>query len=272
MQLTNAMTPDAPVEKAGTVPDGSRVEFQQNGDRFSARVTTPMLDPNADGSNAANGIPEKFGGDVGKLTQAYLALEKEFHARTQGTPAAPVAPVPTPATTPASTPTSPMGLDMGALSQEFSEKGALSPETYTTLAAKGYDKQTVDTFIAGQQALAVGIRQDIATVAGGEEQLGKVLQWAQTNLSPAQLAAYEAATATKNVELVKLSLQGIVAAHAAANPPEPKFVSGQEIPGNTGARPFGSNVEMVEAINSPKYQRDPAYRAEVARRLAASMR
>lgn len=268
MQLTNAMTPDTPVEKAGTVPDGTRVEFQQNGDRFTARVTTPMLDPNAEGSNAANNIPEKFGGDVGKLTQAYLALEKEFHART----AAPVAPVPTPASTPASTPNAPTGLDMGALSQEFSEKGALSPETYTALAAKGYDKQTVDTFIAGQQALAAGIRQDIATVAGGEEQLNKVLQWAQGNLSPSQLAAYEAATATKNVELVKLSLQGIVAAHAAANPPEPKFVTGQEIPGNMGAKPFGSNVEMVEAINNPKYGRDPAYRAEVARRLAASMR
>lgn len=268
MQLTNQMQPDSTTEPTPKIPDGSRVEVQQNGDRISARVTTPMLDPNAEATPVQ--IPEKFGGDVNKLAQAYVELERAFHAKTQQKPATPENAPATPAAS--TTQEAPKGLDMGALSQEFSQNGALSEETYTKLAGQGFDKQTVDTFIAGQQALAATIRADIASVAGGEEQLNAVLTWAKDNLPPTQLAAYEAATATKNVELVKLSLQGLVAAHAKANPSEPRFVQGQEVPGNSGVKPFISNVEMVEAINNPRYAKDPGYRAEVAQRIAASAR
>jgi hypothetical protein len=267
MQLSQQLSPDPVVQPAPVIPAGSTTEFQMNGDRFSARTTTPDPDRNATVVPEANLIPEKFGGDVNKLAQAYTELERAFHAKSTPKPAD------TP-TTPAAAPTAsaatetPKGLDMGALAQEFTEKGALSEETYTKLAGQGFDKQTVDTFIAGQQALAATVRADIASVAGGEENLNKVLEWAQANLSPSQLAAYEAATATKNVELVKLSLQGIVAAYSKGA--EPSFITGSPAPVQGNFAPFQSNAEMVAAINDPRYAKDPAYRNQVAQRLMRS--
>lgn len=267
--------PDTPTAPEPKVPEGAEavVQVQDNG-TFSGRVTLPTPDANtteqAPAKAAGEGerpswLPEKFKSPE-DLAKSYTELEKAYHSK--GKAAAPAGAVPAiekPATAEA-----PKGLDMDALSQEFVTKGALSEETYTKLAGQGMDRATVDTVIAGQQALAAGIRSEIATVAGGEEKLNAVLTWAKDKLPPAQVEAYNAAAQTKNVELVKLALSGIVAAHAAANPTEPSFLKGETVPTQGDTRPFQSNVEMVRAMQDKRYATDPAYRAEVARRIAVS--
>lgn len=267
MQGSHTIKPDTPAQPTPVVPENASVTMQQNGDRFSARVSIPAPDPNADTPPASQAsaeqrpawLPEKFKTPE-DLAKSYLELEKAFHARSK----APEAPAP-------ASP-SPDKLTLADAAKEVSEKGAVSEETYTKLAAAGHDRATVDAFVAGQKALAAQIRSEIASVAGGEQQLEAVLEWAGKNLPPAMVEAYDAATKTGNVELVKLSLQGVVAAYRQANPAEPQLITGHPAPASGDITPFASNEEMVEAIRNPQYARDPAYRAKVAQRLAITNR
>jgi hypothetical protein len=264
----------------GAAPEGATATVEvQGGELRSGRVQIPM-DPDAKAAadkaaaeakeaakNRPSWLPEKFKTPE-DLAKSYTELEKAFHAKTAPPPATDK---PKPDTPPAEdkpkldTPKA----DLAAVAAEFEQTGSLSEDTYTKLAAAGFDRATVDSHIAGQVALAKQIRQDIASVAGGEEKLTKVLEWAGKNLPKDQIEAYDAAAKSKNVNLVKLALAGIVQAFNTANPAEPNLITGQPAPLSGGVQPFRSNAEIVEAMRDRRYQTDPAYRELVARRMAA---
>lgn len=273
-----AFTPD-PASAPAEPTNQPEVVF----DAFGKATVVPAGTPTPETPQRPAWLPEKFeSGEA--LAKSYAELEKAFHAKggtkpaeppatPPATPPAPVAGIPTiTPEAPKEPAAAPAGIDMAAIGAEFTTNGGLSPETYEALAAKGMDKATVDTFIAGQQAIATRLRADIASVAGGEEQLNAVLAWANQNLSPEAVAAYNAAAATKDVGLVKLALTGIVSQFNAANPKEPTFVKGgsNAPPTADGALPWSSNAEMIAAINDPRYAKDPAYRKMVEARHAAT--
>jgi hypothetical protein len=283
VQLTHQIVPDTPAQPPMVAPEGVTVTYQEAGDRFMASVNVPAPDPNAPpapASTDASGarpawLPEKFKSPE-ELAKSYAELEKAFHSRSTPPASTPAAPAAAPAAAPTITPPAeaPAGEApkpaLADAAKEVAETGGISEDTYTKLAAAGHDRATVDTFIAGQKAIAAQLRSEIATVAGGDEQLGKVLEWAGKNLSPAQQDAYNAVANTGNVEATKLALQGVVAAYRQANPTEPRFVTGAPASSNGDLAPFNSNAEVVAAMSDPRYAKDPAYRHLVAQRLARS--
>ena len=168
------------------------------------------------------------------------------------------------------------GLDYDAVSAHFAENGSLAPEHYAALEAKGFPRQLVDNYLNGQLALqesapiqAERFRNTVLSAAGGEDAWKAAADWAAAgNLTDAELAAYNAAVESNDVERAKLAVQGLIARHAAAMGAEPDLADGQG-----GAAPvpgFRSRAELVAAINDPRYEKDPAYRADVVQRLARS--
>jgi hypothetical protein len=281
MQGSFQITPDTPAQPPMVAPEGVVGGVEQNGDRISGSVRVPAPDPNSplspagDAGNRPAWLPEKFK-SAEDLAKSYAELEKAFHTRSNpaATPAAaaPAAGAPTIKAAPA-TPAAEAGKPvLSDAAKELAESGTVSEETYTKLAEAGHDRATVDTFVAGQKALAQQLRADIATVAGGEEQLNAVLEWAGKHLPAQAIEAYNAAAASGNVELIKLSLQGVVASYRTAVPAEPRLISGTPAPSHGDNAPFQSNEQMVAAMRDPRYQTDPAYRNQIAARLAASMR
>lgn len=173
--------------------------------------------------------------------------------------------------TPAATTTqTPPADQFAALISEVTSTGAISEKTYTELEAKGFTRAAVDTHVAGQKALAAQSRMELATVAGGDEKLTEVLTWAKANLDDQTKAAYDAAVDSGNLGLVKLTLQGIVAAHRAAEGNEPTTIKGGAAPVNTGVEPFADNSQLIKAMNDPQYKSSEAYRNSVKARLAVS--
>ena len=282
MQHTTQFTPDTAAEPTTVAPEGAAATVQiTNNGGFSGRATVPMTpeakaaqDAAAKATPAAHAvdrpdwIPEKFWkGNVEESAKAmstsYGELEKAFHAKAKAPEA--------PATTAAPETPAPTGEEKATLESvlpEFEKSGVISQETFDKLEKAGIARSTAEAFLAGQQALAAQLRVQIASAVGGEERLTKVLEFAKNN--PAAAAAYNAAAASKNLELVKLALQGLNAAYSAANPAEPKFVTGTPAPSNGDVVPFGSNAEMVTAMRDKRYATDPAYRESVMRRVAAT--
>lgn len=243
-------TPGAPAH----VKDGPNGGVQVD----PALVPLPVV---KDGGERPAWLPEKFTTPEA-MAAAYAALEAK-----QGAPAEPAKPA-VGVTAAAATAA---GFDLAALSQEYATNGELSEQTLSALAAKGFDQPAVDAFIAGQQAVADKLTTVLEEVAGGKAELAATLEWAKSNLTDVEAAAYDAALDSGNPDLVKLALMGVRAQFVKANGTEPNLISASgELLRASDVAPFESSAEMVEVMKTDKYKNDPAFRAKVERRVAAT--
>lgn len=235
----------------------AHVKDGPNGSVVVDPALVPVPTPKVENGRPA-WLPKQF-----ETPEAFAASYNELRTKMDAGPPA------TPAVVAAVTPEAAQaaGIDMTALAQEYAEKGELSAETLKTLNDKGFDKAAVDTYIAGQQAIADKLIATLETVAGGKEQLKTTLEWAKSNLTPAEAAGYDAALDSGNPELVKLALQGVLAKYTAANGSDPKLVDGGEGTRSLADAPFASQEEVVRAMKDPRYKVDPAYRKKVENRL-----
>ena len=109
-------------------------------------------------------------------------------------------------------------------------------------------------------------------MAGGEAQYKQMTSWAAANLKPAELTAFNGAV-NGTAEQMAMAVGSLRGRYEAANGSAPKLLAG----GPTGATEgFASQAEQTAAINLKDaegrklYDRDPAYRAKVAARIAVS--
>ena len=160
------------------------------------------------------------------------------------------------------------GIDMAAVESEFFEAGELSEKTYADLEKAGFDKATVDRYIAGQQAVQSQLQSRVEEHVGGADRLQSVLEWAVSGLSQAEATAFNNTIDNADEAGVKLALDGLMAKYDAVNGKEPSLVNG-EVKGNSGSV-FRSTSELTAAMRDPRYSNDPAYRADVEARLARS--
>jgi hypothetical protein len=162
------------------------------------------------------------------------------------------------------------GFDMQALQSEYSEKGALSPETLAKLEAQGITKAAVNQYIEGANAKAAQVRSEFAQLAGGEDTLTSVLEWAQQNLSADEAAGYNALLEGGNHAAAKMAFQGIVSRYVAENGEAPTLVEAARVPSASGVKPYESMEQMTKDMAKPEYARDPAFRKRVEARAAVS--
>lgn len=160
---------------------------------------------------------------------------------------------------------------LDAYSEEFAANGTLSEESVKEIAALGIPESTVRAYIAGQEALAEGNLKSIMEVAGGEEQYKALTAWAQTNIPEEQVNAYNAIMENGDGSTIKMAVAGLRARYEQTNGSIAK--PGRLLQGGTTTESggtFRSVAEIVTAMSDPRYSKDPAYRADVERRIATS--
>lgn len=161
------------------------------------------------------------------------------------------------------------GLDLYEFSQEFGTNGSLSNESYDKLEKAGYPRDIVDQFIEGQKARASLFESEVKSVAGGDQGFNDMVQWAAANLSPAEIAAYNAAVDSGNPEQAKLAVAGVYQKYSSSRPTEPKLRSGATSGSSTGEA-YESVAQLTKDMATPEYKTDPAFRAKVQAKLARS--
>lgn len=154
-------------------------------------------------------------------------------------------------------------------STEYAEKGELSPETYEKLAKAGATKEMVDTFIAGREALWERQESEALELVGGRDEAEKMVEWARQNLKPEEIKAYNDAVNGTDFNLAKLHIRDMVTRFRESGASQ--FSVGPEgTPGGGRPRGFQSQAQIREAMRDPRYNTDPAYRAEVIERVRIS--
>ena len=149
---------------------------------------------------------------------------------------------------------------------EYSEKGALSQETYDALSKQGLNESIVNTYIQGQEALLAQQTADITNEIGGMGEYEKMSAWAGENLTESQLQGYNEIVENGTVDQAKFALRSLYKDYQDAG--APRVLQGQNR-GNP-IPPFQSRAQVVAAMRDPRYEADPAFRKEVFERMSVS--
>ena len=163
---------------------------------------------------------------------------------------------------------------ISAATEEWAESGELSDMTYDNLAKAGLSRELVDSFIAGQEALQNSEEENILAEVGGRENYTAMAEWASEELTPTQLDAYNKALEDGTTEQAKLAVDWLKGKYEEANGVTPSLLRGSTQ--GASSNPFESRAQVLSAMaerdasGKKKYETDPAYRAEVERRLAIS--
>ncbi|MAI39628.1 hypothetical protein [Alteromonas sp.] len=159
------------------------------------------------------------------------------------------------------------GLDFEAFQQEYAELGGLTEDAYSALEEAGFPPSMVDSWIEGQNALASQITGSMYDLVGGQDEYATMVSWAADNLPESEVDAFNTTMATQDPNLITLAIQGLNARYRSEA--EPSLLQGGTGNVRSGGR-FESNAELTAAMSDPRYAKDPAYRQQVADKLAKS--
>ncbi len=247
-----------------------KVEVQQE----ETGIEKPVEQTNETQSTQSKpeGLPEKFN-SVEDLAKSYQELEKKLGAQSQDKkevdPVAKAEPkvnnnnleIAEKAVTDA-------GLDMSSLQSEYAEKGELDAKSYEALEKAGISKEYVDSYIAGQEAIAKTQADEIKSTVGGDETYQEMVDWASKNMTEGEKTAYNKAVNSGDMDTVKLAVNALKGQFERANGVEPKLVEGKAQPSQEQG--FQSWAQVTEAMSDPRYAKDMAYQNDVKAKLGNS--
>jgi hypothetical protein len=226
---------------------------------------------NPDAEQRPDWLPEKFK-SAEQMAEAYASLESKLgsNEQTQET---------TEETTPEVTREAEAsevkqvldkaGVDFDALQSEYNAQGEVSADSYTKLEEAGFSKDLVDSYIKGQESLNANYEKAVYDTAGGQEAYGELIQWAGDNLQKGEIAAFDKAVSSGDVDMVKMAVSGLQTKYQAAEGTDPTLLSLGQSSNSTGGV-FNSWAEVTAAMNDTRYESDVAYRQKVSAKLGRS--
>lgn len=110
--------------------------------------------------------------------------------------------------------------------------------------------------------------KDVKAIAGGEAQYNEMIGWAGQNLSQQEIEMFDSVMALGNAAAAKFAAEALNARYQDAVGVEGNLVRGKAATDSRNT--FRSQSEVIEAMSDPRYDKDPAYRSDVMRRLEKS--
>ena len=105
----------------------------------------------------------------------------------------------------------------------------------------------------------------VQNAAGGEANYNRVIDWAADNLTDAAINAFDSVVDSGNTMAIQIAFAGLQAEYDNANGYEGRMLQGKA-PSSSG-EVYRSQAELVAAMGDPRYDTDPAYRADVVEKL-----
>ena len=166
-----------------------------------------------------------------------------------------------------------------ASDEYYANDGALSEETiskFTEMSSQDLVSAYMEMYENGQinqaqtQAAEMSDAQvnSVMNSAGGESNYNQIVEWAASNLSDRQIDAFDSVVDSGNPAAIGIAFQGLQSAYNEANGYEGRMLQGRA-PSSAGET-FRSQAELVAAMGDPRYDNDPAYRADVVDKLKNS--
>ena len=108
----------------------------------------------------------------------------------------------------------------------------------------------------------------LMNMVGGEKAYKSMLDWASENFSKHEVNMYDNVMASGNANAIFFAVQALQARYGEGVGTDGETLTGRGA--GSADDSFQSQAELVAAMNDPRYDRDPAYRRDVMRRLENS--
>ena len=164
-----------------------------------------------------------------------------------------------------------------ASEEYYANDGQLSEETISRFSEMS-SQDLVNAYLeiqannpqAPQQSVEMSEAQvnSVQNAAGGEANYNRVIEWAASNLPDAQINAFDSVVDSGNPAAIGIAFQGLQRQYEESNGYEGRMLQGKTA--SSGGDVFRSQAELVAAMGDPRYDNDPAYRADVVRKLDQS--
>lgn len=152
---------------------------------------------------------------------------------------------------------------------DYQSTGEMTEEL--SLALEEMTPQEVFEAMAGQGPEGRDMtEQDVTSVynsVGGEEQYQALISWAKDNFSEAEISAYDAVMDTGDMNQISFALQALYSRYTDAVGSDGDLLQGKPAASQST---FRSQAELIQAMNDPRYESDPAYRDDVIQKLGRS--
>ena len=172
-------------------------------------------------------------------------------------------------------------IDPFAMNEHFAKnEGSLTDEMYQQLETAGLTRGLVDSYLEGvRQKTGIQPQAEAATlsdaeiaevhgIAGGKDGYEQLMNWASDNMSDADANNFDEVIETGNKAAVTFAVKALMGQYEDAVGRDSSLVQGKASD-NTGDV-YRSMAEVVRDMNNPEYDRDPAVRADVQRKLERS--
>ena len=158
--------------------------------------------------------------------------------------------------------------------EEIEEYGALTDETIQALAENMDADELIQLGMQMNEDTPEDLdQQDVSAIqnfVGGEEAYASLIGWAGENLDQQYIEAFDSVVDTADPAAIQLVVAGLMATYQENAGYEGRMLSGRNAPDVGGIHPFRSQAQVVAAMSDPRYDNDPAYRADIAARLEIS--
>ena len=109
---------------------------------------------------------------------------------------------------------------------------------------------------------------ELKGVAGGEQQYTEMLQWAKDSLNPQEIQMFDTVMERGDPLAAFFAVRSLAYRYQDSLGREGTMVTGTA-PKGDGSQ-FTSQAEVVEAMSDPRYDRDPAFRQKIMKKLERS--
>lgn len=119
-----------------------------------------------------------------------------------------------------------------------------------------------------QQAISDDDLNYYYDMVGGQDQYQNMVSWAAQNLSPEEIQAFDQVVDRGDPVSVYFAVQALNYRFLNSEGFEGELLTGRE--SRSGGDVFRSTAELVRAMDDPRYDSDPAYRADIEAKLERS--
>ena len=109
---------------------------------------------------------------------------------------------------------------------------------------------------------------ELKNVAGGEAKYTEMLQWAKDSLNPQEVQMFDTVMERGDPLAAFFSIRSLSYRYLDSQGRDGTMITGTA-PRGDGTQ-FGSQAEVVDAISDPRYDRDPAFRQKIMKKLERS--
>ena len=152
------------------------------------------------------------------------------------------------------------------LGEPRDEVQSTEDESESTAAAE--EEETSSESEADVETLSEAQAQELMDMVGGDKAYQSMLSWAGDNFSKEEVEMYDGVMESGNPNAIFFAVQALQSRYNDSVGSDGQLLTGRGAQNTDDS--FKSQAELVAAMSDPRYDRDPAYRADLMRRLENS--